>query len=96
MRIIWSPTARDDLKHVRSTIARRNPAAAATVAKAILQAVQILARHPSMGRPGRLPGTRELVIGGTPFILPYTVRDQDVEIIAVLHGAQTWPDEPTG
>jgi toxin ParE1/3/4 len=96
MRIIWSPTARDDLKHVRSYIARQNPAAAANVAKAILQAVQNLARHPSMGRPGRLPGTRELVITGTPFIVPYTVRDQNVEIIAVLHGAQMWPDKPTG
>ena len=94
MRIIWSPTARDDLKHVRSYIARQNPAAAA--AKAILEAVQKLARHPSMGRPGRLPGTRELVVTGTPFMVPYTVRDQDVEIIAVLHGAQMWPDEPTG
>ncbi len=95
MRIIWSPTALDDLKHVRSYIARRNPAAAADVAKAILEAVQNLTRYPSMGRPGRLPGTRELVISGTPFIVPYTVREQTIEIIAVLHGAQMWPDEPT-
>ncbi len=94
MRIVWSPTALDDLKHVRSYIARRNPAAAADVAKAIPEAVQNLAGHPSMGRPGRLPGTRELVVTGTPFVVPYTVREQAVEIIAVLHGAQLWPDEP--
>ena len=95
MRIVWSPTALDDLKHVRSYIARQNPAAAANVAKAILETVQNLTRYPSMGRPGRLPGTREPAISGTPFIVPYTVREQAVEIIAALHGAQMWPDEPT-
>jgi len=95
MRIIWSPTALNDLTHVRSYIARQNPAAAANVAKAILEAVQNLTRYPSLGRPGRLPGTRELVINRTPFIVPYSVREQTVEIIAVLNEAQRWPEEPT-
>ena len=44
-----------------------------------------------MGRPGRVPHTRELVVSGTPFIIPYTVTERGIEIIAVLHGSQIWP-----
>jgi toxin ParE1/3/4 len=46
-----------------------------------------------MGRPGRVPGTRELVVSDTPFILPYRVRDSAVEILAVFHGARQWPEQ---
>ncbi|MFQ5939545.1 MAG: type II toxin-antitoxin system RelE/ParE family toxin [Alphaproteobacteria bacterium] len=92
MRIVWSPTAVRDLQHVRDCIAERNPRAATAVSRKILKAVQALSELPSTGRPGRLPDTRELVIPGTPFIVPYTVRRGRVEIIAVLHGAQRWPE----
>ncbi len=49
---------------------------------------------PQLGRRGRVKATRELVVAGTPFIVAYTVlRGQVVEILAVIHGAQEWPDE---
>jgi addiction module RelE/StbE family toxin len=92
MKVIWSPTAIDDLTHLRSYIAQDNPAAA-EVANTILAAIENLRRFPSIGRPGRIPETRELVVPGTPLILPYTVTARGIEIIAVLHGAQKWPRE---
>ena len=72
-------------------IARDNPAAAYALHDAILRQVGRLAEHPRMGRPGRVEGTRELVVSGTPYIVAYRVVGQDVTILRVLHGAQQWP-----
>ena len=55
------------------------------------QAEVLLARHAVPGRPGRVLGTRELVIQGLPYIIPYRVRDNHVEILRVLHTARRWP-----
>ncbi len=94
MNLSWSPSAIEDLKHLRAYIARDNPRAAAEIAKTVLEAVERLRRFPSMGRPGRVPDTRELVVPGTPLVIPYTVTERGVEIIAVLRGARMWPEEP--
>ncbi|MGH9660026.1 MAG: type II toxin-antitoxin system RelE/ParE family toxin, partial [Bryobacteraceae bacterium] len=51
----------------------------------------LLASQPQMGRPGRVLGTRELVVPDTPYIIPYRVRGERLELIAVFHGAQKWP-----
>jgi toxin ParE1/3/4 len=58
----------------------------------IQQAAAILVHHPLAGRAGRIPGTRELVVPGTPWIIPYRVRQGFVDILAVIHGARKWPD----
>ena len=94
MKPYWSHGAIEDLKHLRAYIARDNPFAAADVSERILEAVERLRQLPSMGRPGRVPNTRELVVPGTPLIIPYTVTDRGVEVVAVLHGARTWPGDP--
>ena len=91
MIIVWSPTAVGDLAHVRSYIAQHDPGAAATVGRRIIESIENLRRFPSMGRPGRVPHTRELVVTGTPFIVPYTVAENRIEIIAILSGARRWP-----
>ncbi|HJU12300.1 MAG TPA: type II toxin-antitoxin system RelE/ParE family toxin [Candidatus Binataceae bacterium] len=88
----WLDQAVEDLKTVRAFIAHDNPSPAGDVAKHIREAVRILADYPASGRAGRVPNTRELVVTGTPYILPYRVRTQTVEILRVLHGAQKWPD----
>lgn len=86
MRIVWSPTAMRHLVEIRRYIGRDDPRAAAAVAAAIRKAV---AGHFSrLGRPGRVPDTRELAIPRTPYIVPYTVRGEIIEIHAVLHGAR--------
>jgi toxin ParE1/3/4 len=50
---------------------------------------------PHRGRPGRWPGTRELVIPRTPYIVPYRVQGDLIEILRVFHGARRWPEEPS-
>lgn len=72
-------------------IARDNQTAAHAVHATILRQVGQLAEHPRIGRPGRVKGTRELVVSGTPYIVAYRVAGQDVTILRVLHGAQQWP-----
>ena len=64
---------------------------AALVAERILRAIDVLATQPQMGRPGRVPGTRELVIPDTGFIIPYRGRGERLELIAIFHGRQRWP-----
>lgn len=59
----------------------------------IRQAVSHLDRQPRMGRLGKLEGTRELVVPGTPFIVVYRVANGVVEILRIIHGAQHWPDD---
>lgn len=93
MRIAWHRKARQDLRHVRVYIARDNPQAAAHVARSILQAVERLPGNPAIGRPGRVMDTRELVIAGTPYVVPYRVIGDVIVILRVLHGAQKWPDQ---
>ena len=91
MRVRWLREARVGLVAEAEYISQENPAAASRVVTAIESAVQGLARHPAMGRPGRVVGTRELVVPHTPYIIPYRVRDNVVEILRVFHGARRWP-----
>ena len=74
-------------------IAEDNPRATAKTAERILDAAERLTAFPASGRPGRVPHTRELVVPGTPFILPYRVRGEVIEILGVLHAARKWPME---
>jgi len=93
MNILWSPEAIDDLTSLRAYIAEDNPAAAQEVALHILQNIeQLLPNNPQMGRPGRVPGTRELVIPKTPFVIPYRLQRNVIQILRVYHGARRWPE----
>jgi len=89
--VVWSPRAVGHLAGLRAYIARENPGAAARTATTLLAVVDRLAELPNLGRPGRVSGTRELVVPGTRYIIPYRVRSERLEIIAVFHGRQRWP-----
>ena len=92
MTIVWSPRAIGHLADLRAYIARENPRAAARTATTLLAAVDRLAELPNVGRPGRATGTRELVVPGTRYVIPYRLRGGErLEIIAVFHGRQRWP-----
>lgn len=93
MILVWSPTARAHLGYVEAFIAEDNSPAAAKTAERILDAVERLLDFPASGRPGKLPHTRELVVPGTPFFLPYRVKGEVVEILGVIHGARKWPED---
>jgi toxin ParE1/3/4 len=92
MRVTWHRRARQDLRHIRTWIAENNSQAAQRVAQRILQAVDLLADQPGIGRVGRAPDTRELVITGTPYIAAYRVMEGTIVVLRVLHGARRWPE----
>jgi len=92
LRIRWARPALADLEAIGDFIARDNPVAAKRLVVSLVASVDALRDHPNLGKPGRLTGTRELVIGGTPYVVPYRVLGDDVEVLAVFHGARRWPD----
>ncbi len=93
MKLRWTTPALNDLEQIGDYIARESSAASAQrMVGVILDAAATLVNFPQIGRPGRIPGTRELIIGGTAFIMPYRVRDTIVEILAVFHSSRRWPD----
>jgi toxin ParE1/3/4 len=91
MIVVWSLRAVDHLAQLREYIGRDDAGAAVRAAASILLSVELLSRQPGMGRPGRVAGTRELVVAGTPYLIPYRVRGDRLELIAVFHGRQKWP-----
>ncbi len=93
MRVKWLRTALANLNAEAEFIAQDNAAAARRVVNAILQSVNQLKKFPALGRPGRVPGTRELVVRGTPYLVPYRVRGGNIEILRVFHGARRWPEK---
>jgi toxin ParE1/3/4 len=91
--IEWTEQATRQLDQAHDYVALSNSAAvAARITQQILSSVQQLAAFPMSGRPGRVPGTRELVILNTPFIAAYAIEKARIVILAVYHGAQPWPE----
>ena len=82
-----------DLEEAFAFISESSPDAAIAGARRVWDFLPQLVIMPGMGRPGRVPGTRELVVLGTPFVVPYRVRDGVVEILRVLHSSREWPDK---
>lgn len=94
MRLRWTRLAEQDLDAIAQYIGQDSPASAARVVLELIdQAETLLPRNPAIGRPGRVIGTRELVIGSLPYIIAYRVRDKDLEILRVLHTSRAWPQE---
>jgi toxin ParE1/3/4 len=93
VRVRWLTRALANLEAEAEYIARYNSKAAAAIVQAIHEAVNQLQPFPALGRPGRVIGTRELVISGTPYIVPYRVRNDEIQILRVFHGARKWPSK---
>lgn len=91
MKIAWTKLALSDLRHVWEYIATDNAQAADGVLGSIGKAVHSLLSYEKLGRPGRTKGTRELVIVGTPYIVPYRIRRDRIEILAIIHSSRRWP-----
>jgi toxin ParE1/3/4 len=91
MRVEWITEALDDVDRAVEYIARDKPHTAQEVAQRIWDATQQLIDHPGLGRPGRVAGTRELVIPDLPYIATYIVRNNRIVILRILHGAMKWP-----
>jgi toxin ParE1/3/4 len=94
LRLRWTRLADADLDDIAAYIGQDSPAAAARVILELIERAEtLLTRHAAIGRPGRVIGTRELVIGNLPYVIPYRVRYQDIEILRVLHTSRRWPEE---
>src|SRR5579863_3259057 len=93
MRLEWSAYALADRIAIFSYIEADSPQAAIAVDERIRERVETLAQFPQSGRPGRIEGTRELVINRTPYIVAYRITGETVRILRVLHGARRWPEE---
>jgi addiction module RelE/StbE family toxin len=91
VRVRWLRVALANLETEADYIAEDNPAAADRLVQRIMRAVNLLSKNPAMGRPGRVSGTRELVVSDTPYVVPYRVRANAVEILRVFHAARKWP-----
>ena len=92
MRIRWTEPAADDLIGICDyTEEHEGPQAARRLAQRLYEGIDSLAEFPLRGRPGRKEGTRELVFARVPFLAVYRVRDDTVEVLRILHGAQRWP-----
>ncbi|MCZ8044979.1 MAG: type II toxin-antitoxin system RelE/ParE family toxin [Beijerinckiaceae bacterium] len=92
MKIVWTRRALREIDQAFAFVAQDSPAAASALVAAIEARAAVLAEHPEIGRPGRVDGTRELVLSGFPYILPYRVRDGRIEILAAFHSSRAWPD----
>ena len=92
MTVRWTRPALRDLETIGDFIARDDPSAATRVVALILERADRLGVHPHIGRAGRVPQTRELVVAGTPFVVAYRVRADAAEVLAVVHGSRRWPE----
>ncbi|MFO7883822.1 MAG: type II toxin-antitoxin system RelE/ParE family toxin [Desulfobacteraceae bacterium] len=93
MLVKWTQKALDNLEDAVEYIAADNPTAASGVAQKIWNTAQLLVDQPGMGRPGRVSDTRELIIAGLPYILPYIEKEGVVFILRVMHSSMKWPQE---
>ncbi|MDO9335031.1 MAG: type II toxin-antitoxin system RelE/ParE family toxin [Caulobacter sp.] len=91
MKVVWSEVAAHDLDEQIRFIAQDSVEAALRIEDRIVERVASLAEHPESGRPGKVIGTRELVVTRTAFVAVYTLSNNEITIARVLHGAQRWP-----
>ncbi len=93
MRLVWAQYALEDRRAIYDHIEADDARAAALVDARIADAVARLTDFPESGRPGRVEGTRELVVGRTSCIVAYRIIGETVRVLRVLHGAQLWPGD---
>ncbi len=88
----WTRKALENLDQIAAYIAQDNPTRASSFIGEIREKTELLAAFPGLGRPGRVPGTRELVVHDN-YVVPYRVKDNVVQIIRVQHVARLWPKQ---
>lgn len=91
MQIKWLRTALRNLDEEIAFIAAEDPQAARRTASRILAAIALLETQPDLGRPGRVSGTRELVVLDSRYLIPYRVNRQIIEILRVFHTSRSLP-----
>jgi addiction module RelE/StbE family toxin len=90
VRVIWTPEAEQDRADVWDYIAADNPHAAARIDELFSDVAARLAEHPSLGKPGKISGTREL-IPHESYCMVYEIEQETVWVLALVHTARLWP-----
>ena len=88
----WTPIAANHLRSTYEYVAQDNARVAGALIERILSVAERLRDFPGMGREGRVEGTRELVVAGTPYVVAYRVHRSQVEVLAVFPAARKWPE----
>jgi toxin ParE1/3/4 len=94
MKLLWTELALADLAALHDYISADNAVAADQMLNRILLLAETqLSRMPGSGRRGRVPNTRELVVVGSPYFLPYRIVGETIQVLRVIHGARRWPEK---
>ena len=91
MRVRWLRQALLDLDEIETYIVEDSPTVAVDGVVKIIKAVSLLREQQGIGRTGRVPGTKELVVPSLPYIVPYRVKDEEVQVLRVYHTSRKWP-----
>lgn len=92
MELRWSTRAVRDLQHIRLYISEHDPQAAQKVAQTIRHTVQLLIDYPQLGVQTRVEGVYEKQVPNLPFLIPYRIREDVIEILAVFDTRQIKPE----
>lgn len=90
MRLRWTTAAANDLENISNYLHRQSPLIAQQTVRRLYAEIRELSRFPLRGRPGREPGTRELILSGLPYVVIFRTSDQVVDILRIYHGSQNW------
>lgn len=90
MNLIWRPAAREDRVTIMDYIAEDNPVAALELDELIEEKTNALIDHPRLYKPGRMKGTREMVVHPN-YVVVYRENKTEIAILRVLHARQQWP-----
>jgi toxin ParE1/3/4 len=93
MKIKWLKIAIGDINQIMEYISKDIPKAAKKIAQIIWDNVNSLRTNPNIGRPGRVKEIRELIVNGTPFIIPYRIKNEEIQILRIFHSSRKWPDK---
>lgn len=88
---VWAPAAIADLQDAWLYISTDNEDAADRLVERLRSAAERLDRHPLIGRPGQMPGSREFSVSDTRYFLVYFIGKGEIEIARVVHSARRWP-----
>jgi toxin ParE1/3/4 len=84
----WSPAAANDLEEISNYLHLHHPSFAIPTIRRLYDSARSLKQFPFAGRPGRKPGTRELVLAPLPYLLIYAVDEDVVHVLRFLHTAR--------
>ncbi len=91
MEIKWLRKAIANLEAEFRYIAEDDPQSAERFVNEVWRLTQLLKEQPAMGREGRVPETRELILHNYPYIMPYRVRNKTIQILRVFHTHRKLP-----